>query len=96
METTGYVVVREICTLTRLPYMEYVPRGGAFERPRIYCTSMYVHIRVGHVQECRSVTLRYMDVVISAIVQIAMCISICVWQPGNRIKDSTKQLCTCS
>ena len=21
----GYVVVREICTLTRLPYMEYVP-----------------------------------------------------------------------
>ena len=24
--------------------MEYVPRGGAFERPRIYCTSMIVHI----------------------------------------------------
>ena len=25
--------------------MEYVPRGCAFERPRIYCTSMYVHVR---------------------------------------------------
>ena len=36
---TEYV---EICTLTRLLYMEYVPRSGAFECPRIYCTSMYV------------------------------------------------------
>ena len=39
-------MVREICTLSRLPYMEYVPRGGAFERPRIYCTSTNVHVHV--------------------------------------------------
>ena len=51
-----YIVVREICTLTRLPCMEYVPRGGAFERPHIYCTSTCIYIL--YTWKCLGLTAR--------------------------------------